>query len=55
LWAADIGTRNAVLQPTPFAIAWTLAAFYSAVLLAAAVTIGIRLARRRGHDQEPAD
>ena len=47
----DPGTRKAVLQPTPFAVAWTLVAVYGAALLTAAVTIAIRLARRRCHDR----
>ena len=41
------GKRKAVFQPTPFAIAWTLAAVYGAVLLAVAVMIGIKLMRSR--------
>ena len=48
-------TRKAVLHPTSFAVAWTLVAVYCAVLLAAAVSIAIRLARRHCHDRDPAD
>ncbi len=36
-----------MLHLTPFAIAWTLAAIYGAVLLALAVGIGIKLVRSR--------
>jgi hypothetical protein len=36
-----------MLHVTPFAMAWTLAATYGAVLLALTVRIGIRLVRSR--------
>jgi hypothetical protein len=41
-----------VLHLTPFAIAWTLAAIYGAVLLAVAVTIGIKLVTRRADGRD---
>jgi len=49
---AVTGKRRAVLHLTPFAIAWTLAAIYGAVLLAVAVTIGIKLVTRRADGRD---
>jgi hypothetical protein len=46
--------RIAVLQPTPFAVAWTLVAVYDAALLAVAVRIGLRLVRTHSHDEDRA-
>jgi len=40
---------------TPFAVAWTLAAIYCAVLLAAAVRIGISFVRDRGAGSNQTD
>ncbi len=39
-----------MLQPTSFAIAWSLVAVYCAVLLGVAVRIGFRLVRARPQD-----
>jgi hypothetical protein len=44
-----------LLHVTPFTIAWTLAAIYAATLLAAAVRIGIRLARSRADRRNDQD
>jgi hypothetical protein len=46
--------RNAVLQPTSFAVAWTLVAVYCAALLVVAVRIGVQLVRARGRDEDRA-
>jgi hypothetical protein len=40
---------------TPFAVAWTLAAIYCAVVLAAAGRIGMRVVRNRGTGRDQTD